>query len=524
MRKILARVFAAAAALSASSAVGDPPRFVDATAPAGLAHDFVGGDAFVVGGGVAAFDCDGDGRPELFLAGGDAPASFWRNVGASGGPVAFDRAPIALAEDDALSVAGAYPLDVDADGVLDLFVLRFGRNRVLRGLGDCAFEDATDALGLPDVEDYSAAFAADWPAGAPLPTLAIGNYVDRSRPLQRRGNCQSGYVMRPGSDGRYGAPEPLEPAACALSLLFVDWSGDGARDLRVANDRAYFDPGLGEQLFRIEPSGPRALGEADGWVGAVLWGMGLAARDLDGDARPEIAVTSMADNHLQTLIDGAAGPTFENAAFALGAMSHRPYVGRDPRPSTAWHVDFLDADNDGWDDLWIVKGNVSEMPRFAAFDPDSLLMGGPGGVFVERGFEAGIALAGSGRGGAAVDLNADGLLDLVVVNRNGPTRILQSVAPFPGRGAVAVALRQSGANRFAVGARVEARMSGRVRVFDVSVGGGHASGVFAPLHIGLGEAPSAEIRVRWPDGVWSAPVEVAAGETARIVRERVDGE
>lgn len=500
------------------------PRFVDATAVAGLDHTYDGGDAFVVGGGAAALDCDDDGDVDLFLAGGERLAGLWRNVAEPGGPAAFEPVEaFGLAPEDAARVIGAYPLDVDGDARLDLFVLRFGRNVVLRGVGDCRFEDATDALGLPEQSDYSTAFAAFWAPGDAAPTMAIGNYVDRDRPLQRRGNCQDSYLLRPGADGRYGAPEPLDPSACALSMLFVDWSGAGAGSflLRIANDRAYFDPGLGEQLFRVDDDGATALGPDDGWDGPSLWGMGLAAQDIDGDGRPEIAVTNMADNHLQALAAVAAGPSYVNRSFELGLMSHRPYVGPDLRPSTSWHVEFQDFNNDGYADLWIVKGNVDQMPDFAAFDPDSLLLGGPDGVFREAGFEAGLAVPGTGRGGVAIDLNRDGLLDLVVINRGEPARVHQQIDDGAGGGSVRVALRQDGPNAFAIGARIEVETDGRRRVFDLSVGGGHASGSASPTHIGLGDAEEARLRVRWPDGAWSDWRAVADGED--VVIRRGDG-
>jgi hypothetical protein len=63
--------------------------------------------------------------------------------------------------------------------------------------------------------------------------------------------------------------------------------------------------------------------------------------------------------------------------------AHRPYVGDDLRPSTAWHTQFEDVNNDGLVDLFIVKGNVDEMPDFAMHDPNNLLLQTPDGKFVE---------------------------------------------------------------------------------------------------------------------------------------------
>ena len=67
------------------------PTFVDETASAGVEHTYDGGFAYAVGGGVAVFDCDGDGKPDLFLAGGSNPGALYRNVSAIGGALRFTR-------------------------------------------------------------------------------------------------------------------------------------------------------------------------------------------------------------------------------------------------------------------------------------------------------------------------------------------------------------------------------------------------------------------------------------------------
>jgi hypothetical protein len=112
--------------------------------------------------------------------------------------------------------------------------------------------------------------------------------------------------------------------------------------------------------------------------------------------------------------------TFKDVAFAKGVTAHRPYMGSDLRPSTAWHTQFEDVNNDGLVDLFIAKGNVAKMPDFAMKDPNNLLLQGPDGKFQEAGDKAGAASGAISRGAALADFNLDGLLDLVVVNRWKP--------------------------------------------------------------------------------------------------------
>ena len=145
--------------------------------------------------------------------------------------------------------------------------------------------------------------------------------------------------------------------------------------------------------------------------------MGIASQDLTGDGRPEVFLTSQADNKLQTLAAGAAGPTYEDIALRRGVTAQRPYVGGDVLPSTAWHPEFADVNNDGLSDLLVTKGNVEAQPDQATRDPSDLFLGQPGGSFVQRGEQSGIVDYQRARGAAVVDLNLDGLLDMVIVHR-----------------------------------------------------------------------------------------------------------
>lgn len=479
---------------------------MDATAVSGLAHTYQGDEAFVVGGGAAAFDCNNDLMPDLAIAGAQNPFSVFVNTGRPDRPPSFEVAD--YGGELILRSTGVYPLDVDGDGILDLFVLRFGQNMLLRGLGNCQFEDASAVIGLPVQADWTTAFAAYWEADALLPTLFIGNYVRRDRPLQAKDNCEPSYLLRPAG-AKYGAPIELGKGACTLSALFLDWSGTGQFDLRLANDREYYDRGMSEQLFRVTPNVIKEFQNEDGWDNISVWGMGLAAQDITGDLMPELVVTSMADNRLETLRDPLGTiPRFDNVARVHGVTAQRPYVGSDLRPSTAWHTAFGDANNDGWPDLLIIKGNVDAMPKMAGFDPDNLLIGGPDG-FVEVGYEAGIAVDTKGRGAVFADLNNDGAIDILTVNRNQPVRL------FAGRPAgnwVKVHLESSGKNRFAVGARIELRLGDRVLSTSRFVGGGHAGGSLLPLHFGLGDATKAEVRAVWPDQSTSQWQPISSGQ------------
>ncbi len=484
-------------------ALSAQPAFHDDRAGLPFEHVYSGGWEHFVGGGVAVFDCNGDARPDLFAAGGASPVSLFLNDSQPGGALTFRAGEVPAMT----GVTGAYPLDIDGDGHLDLAVLRVGPNVILRGQGDCRFEDVTDDWALPNRDAWTTAFAATWEAGEDWPTLFFGNYVDRDDPEGPFEACDTSDVIRP--DGRrFGVVEVIEPGWCTLSALITDWQRTGTPELRLSNDRHYYVRGGYEQMFRLSP-----LEERRDWDKVSLWGMGIASRDLTGDGLPEVMMTSMGDQLLQF----NTGAGFKDAPYDLGTTAHRPHTGDDGRPSTGWHAEFGDVDNDGLADLFIAKGNVDQMPSMAMHDPNTLLMQRPDGTFVEAGAAAGIATMDRGRGGALADLNADGLLDLVVVNRRAPLELWRNVTPETGAWA-GVALAQPGPNGRAVGAWVEMRSGDRVQAQEVTVGGGHAGGSAGPLHFGLGDAARAEVRVIWPDGTVSDWQPAEIGGVTRIVR------
>ena len=477
------------------------PVFVDETASAGVDTAYLGDWEYMVGGGVATFDCNQDGMPDMLVAGGSGPAGFYRNAGTVGGPLRFERAESGLELD---AVAGAYPLDVDGDGITDMVLLRVGENVVMRGLGGCRFERANEAWGFAGGDAWSTAFAATWEKGAMWPTLAVGNYIDRREEGFPWGSCTDNWLHRPqGGERRFAAPLALKPSFCALSMLFTDWDRSGTPSLRVSNDREYYKGGQ-EQMWRVEPGAePGLYTVEDGWRPLRIWGMGIAAYDLDFDGYPEYFLTSMADNKLQKLAavpkDGAPRPTYNDVAFAKGVTAHRPYLGDNLRPSTAWHAQFEDVNNDGLADLFVVKGNVAEMPDFALEDPNNLLLQRADGTFGEAGDRAGVASTAIGRGGALVDLNLDGLVDMVVVNRWRSAELWRNASEGAGNW-LQLRLLQREANPDAVGAWIEVRCGGVTLRREITVGGGHAGGHSGWWHFGIGAEAAADIRIVWPDG------------------------
>lgn len=488
---------------------GPIPRFTDATASSGLSHTYDGPYEFAAGGGVTVLDCDQDGRPDIYLAGGANPAALLHNEASAAGDLRFSTIPDSAT--DLVGVNGAYPIDVDSDGVTDLIVLRSGENVALRGLGGCRFERANERWGIDGGNDPTEAFSATWEPGQHWPTLAFGNYVDQS--IEDPATwCRPNLLFRPTTMATtgpaYGAPTPLDPSYCALSMLFSDWDRSGRRDLRVSNDRHYYaDASAGqEQLWRMNPdAAPRLYTAADSWGTIRVQGMGIGSYDLTGDGLPEIYLTSQGANRVLTLNSGPPDPVYHEIGATLGAEVPHPFAGDVNLPSTAWHPEFADVNNDGYIDLFVSKGNVAEQPDYAMRDPSSLLLGQRDGTFVEATEAANFVDFDRGRGAALVDLDMDGSLDLVESFYGAPVKVWLNQGASRGANTaaahwLAILLQQAGSNVDAIGAWIEVRTGGVTQRREVVVGGGHAGGQLGSIHFGLGAATAPEVRVQWPDG------------------------
>jgi len=519
------------------------PHFEEESSTSGINHQYTGSWEFFVGGGGAAFDCNGDRMPDVVLAGGSSPVQLYKNLSKPAGELRFESLTVDLSDTELRSVTGAYALHLDQDAHIDLVLLRVGRNVLMRGDGECGFTKANRRFAFDGGREWTTGFSAIWEGESLYPTLAFGNYIDQSAPGSPWGTCHDNSLIRAESsvntdsadpndnnsadkNPRYSNNNILSPGYCSLSVLFTDWNNSGEPALRITNDRQYYRGGQ-EQLWRVPVAGvPVAYGKRDGWKQLTIWGMGIAEADLNSDGFPEYALSSMGDNMLQQLDPEAEEdqPQYVDLAFDQGSTAHRPYEGDDSKPSTGWHTEFADFNNDARLDLFIAKGNVSSMSDFATIDPDNLLLAHPSGGFLEAGAQARINLPTQGRGALVSDFNVDGRMDLLVINREASVSVFRNLGVKESWGSkplgnwLAIELQQPGVNRQAVGARIVIKTGNLTQTRTVSVGGGHAADSNGFTHVGLGVAERATVRVRWPNGDWSHEYRVFANHHAVLKR------
>ena len=181
------------------------PAFVEDTSTAGIVSVYAGDWQYMVGGGIAAFDCNGDSYPDLVLAGGEGLSSLYVNKSERGGALRFAKQESGA---ELKNVTGFYPLDIDGDGIMDLVVLRVGGIVLLRGKGACQFERANELWNFNGGDAWWTSFSATWEKGNKWPTLAFGAYIDPAQETNPWGSCTANQLYRPNEEGGYRASLP----------------------------------------------------------------------------------------------------------------------------------------------------------------------------------------------------------------------------------------------------------------------------------------------------------------------------
>lgn len=527
-----------------------PPtvRFEDIAPQAGLTAVNVSGATsnkqYIVettGNGVAVFDYDNDGLPDILLVNGNR----FQQGGVPPTPTLYHNLGGLKFEDVTRKAGlthdgwgqGVCAGDFDNDGYVDLFITGWGKNVLYHNRGNGTFQDETEVRGLASAANRWSTGCAfvDFNRDGALDLLVV-HYLDfdpakTPHPGERSQCTWKGLSVICGPRGLPGETISLyqndghghfadvsdrmhittpKDYYC-FSPLIGDFDNDGWPDIYIACDSTpslYFHNLKGE---RFEEIGVQA-GVAYNDEGREQAGMGVAAADFSHDGRFDIFKTNFADD-TPTFYRNQGDNNFVDATIDAGLAVNTKYLG--------WGTAALDIDNDGWKDLILANGHVyPEVDTGHSeehFKQQRLLYWNRGdGQFFDLSSQAGsgITAAHASRGLAIGDLDNDGNEEIVIVNMGEAPSLLKNVAPSAGNSILIRLLTAT--NRDAIGARVTVTANGQKQMDEVRSGGSYMSQNDFRLHFGLGKAAAANLSVRWLDGKTENLSGVAAGEIVTI--------
>lgn len=529
----------------------DLPRYRDVARVAGIDFQNTFGSlpkkylTETTGSGAAFLDFDGDGNLDVYLANGRP-----REIGTSGAPSpvnrlyknlgngAFRDVTIKAGVGDSGWSGGIATADYDNDGDVDLFVTNEGANVLLRNNGDGTFSDVTIAAGLSG-ERFSTGASFGDVDGDGFLDLYIAHYIAFDTKLldsidprfcrfkgirvmcgprglpgardelylnQRDGTFRdvSSEAGLDGSDGR------------GLGVVFIDFDDDGDRDLFVANDSSpdflYSNDGSG----RFENVALSA-GAAYSMYGRAQAGMGADAGDFDEDGLEDLIVTNFHGDY-NALRRNLGNGLFQDVSDPSG-LSEASW------DRLSWGVKFLDANLDGFVDLFIVNGHIYPEVDDAGigesyYQPNQLLLNVPGPttrIFEDVSRDVELTRSLSSRGMAVGDFDNDGDWDLLVTNINDKAVLLEDQAAHTNRWArLTVIGTSSDRNASAVAIRYE--VEGRAHHRRAGSFGSYLSAHDPRVLLGLGTAMRLDhLSLRWPGGDVQELGPLLAGEDAVIV-------
>lgn len=497
-----------------------------------------------MGSGVGLFDCDNDGRLDLFLVNGapysdPTPKGF---IPQKTGPEYWNRMYHQKADgtfEDITEKAGLQGVgygmgvavaDYDNDGYEDLFVTAYGGNRLYHNNGNCTFTDVTDKAGVAGGGWSSSAAWVDLDNDGLL-DLVVDRYVTWDWEDVWCGEHREGYrgychpdVFQPitmlvyHNDGKGHFSEEaqklgLDKPAKALGVAFADYDRDGRVDIFVANDS------MPEFLFHQKKDGTfeevgLETGAAVNAEGQTYAGMGVDFADYDNDGWPDIIVDDLA-NQRYALYQNNRDGTFNYASNESG-------IGAMTLLHSGWSLRFLDYDNDGWKDLLVAQGHDLDTiekinPQFHYREP-MLLARNAGQKFQDVSSISGAIFheAWVGRGMAIGDIDNDGRIDAVVTTNGGPAHVLLNQTEQSGHW---ITLRLIGhkSNRDGIGAVVQIKTPRGKQWATVTTSSGYLSASDPRVHFGLGDTSVAScMEIRWPSGIVQTLKEVKADQQIEV--------
>jgi uncharacterized membrane protein YraQ (UPF0718 family) len=552
------------------------PLFTDVSERAGLVfHHYKRSQEFLpaiddsIGASVIILDFNSDGLQDIFLTNSDGPNALFRNNGDS---TFTDVAAVAgLAEPDVAS-NGACAADYDGDGDQDLYLTKYGPSKLFQNNGDGTFTDVTSASGADNTDSTYRSTGCAWGdydsdgnldlivthhyrMGRPAPTndnIVLAQYeraieLEEAIPLLARldlyhNNGDGTFSNVTYLLGDISGPTPGKRGENPGNIWgtgfqpgWADLDNDGDPDLYIVNDfGGSIQPNV---LWRND--GPRADGSwifvdvsSESGADAGIFGMGLAVGDYNLDGFLDMYITNIGNNVL--LRNNANGLTFTDTAPEAGVAIGFTRFGSlgqsiTPELRVTWGTAFLDYDNDGDEDLYVVSGYMKDGPAptdevvglavmasQSMYQDDVLLQNNGDGTFTNVALRSGASDSGFGRGGAYLDYNNDGCLDLVLARLGQTPKLLENTCDS-GNNWLIVELKGTVSNRSGIGARIEVVAAGATQIREVLSGSSYMGQNMLPAHFGLGKSAQVKsVTVRWPSGAVQTITDVDSNQKLSV--------
>jgi enediyne biosynthesis protein E4 len=478
-------------------------------------------------GGVAAFDYNKDGWPDIFFTNGaniatlkkDSPKysnRLFRNDGHGVFTDVTGKAGLAGSGFDVGVAVGDY----DNDGYPDLFVAGVYRNTLYHNNGDGSFTDVTARAGLDQWNDPE--YGPLWSiTGAwvdvnndGLLDLFIVNYLQwnyKKEPLCGFGKtfdyCNPGFYKGLPSqlflnrgDGRFedvSAEWGIRGhVGKGMGVGMADYDRDGRPDLFVTNDTYY------NFLFHNTGKGFEEVGLQEGVAlvqdGGFISGMGLDFRDINNDGYPDIAFVAL-NNQTFPVFRNDAGRDFEEITDQCGMRQLSLHM-------SGYGAALCDFDNDGWKDLFVTRGHVESIAK-----PDASINQyntvfrnlGASGRWQALTEEAGLNASPPARhrGLACADFDGDGRVDVVATAIGREAELWMNRSRASGHW-LDISLEGTKSNRDGIGATIKVVTKAGAQYNHMTTSMGYASSSHGPVHFGLGaEAKAETVEIRWPSGI-----------------------
>jgi hypothetical protein len=510
------------------------PIFVDVSAASGIRFHHISGPEDhkdyifeTKGGGIGAFDYDGDGWMDLYIVQGSTLERVRAGTSPHGvllrnrGDWTFEDVTEKAGLTRGAWGMGVSAADFDNDGDVDIYLTNLGPNILYRNNGDGTFTDVTAATGVGDPRWSTSAPFADYDGDGRL-DLFVANYLDvgPDKLLGPRPDCQyRGIPCMCGPRGLPGAGDSLyhqnedgtftevgkkagvdDPEKYfGLGAVWGDLDDDGDLDLYVANDATpnalYVNQGGGAFVERGFVSGLAVSGD-----GSEQASMGVDLADYDNDGRLDAYCAHFAADS-STLYRNLGNLLFED-------VTAKAHIQTPEYPFVSWGTRFVDLNLDGWKDIFHANGHVypfmQEHPtgRETFRQPHTLYLNLGDGTFLDASTLAGPGLQAPavGRGVAFADFDNDGDVDFAIANLNGSPQLFRNDQTSHHHW---VTFRTVGrrSNRDGIGARLTVSTGSLRQVWEVKRTVGIYSCSDPRAFFGLGESTRVDLlRVRWPSG------------------------